>query len=179
MQTLNNWRTVWLRRHQNTQNSQTLQIWINIAFSWQGVIDHRPTWDSKMKTAGVFPGGGCRVTERCARWWNRQAGEDIETRAFSRPRTLRDETRLKRLWMQQLSPLLLPWKSVTSVSHCFEIIFNWGFGGVLCQLQSNMPWPVLRRCLYRDYVATTWFVQDLCTFKNWNMMDTLWHFWLK
>lgn len=47
----------------NTQNSQTLQLWINIAFSWQGVIDHRPTWDFKMKTAGVFSGGGCRVTE--------------------------------------------------------------------------------------------------------------------
>lgn len=63
---------------------------ISLSFPWQGVIDHGPMWDFKMKTAGVFSGGGCRVTERCTRWWNRQAGKDTETRAFTRPRTLRD-----------------------------------------------------------------------------------------
>lgn len=60
------------------------------------------------------------------------------------------ETQLKslRLWMQQLLPLLLPWKSVTVLSRCFEMIFDWGFYFLFfllsCQLLRNMPWPVLK-----------------------------------
>lgn len=47
-----------------------------------------------MKTAGVFSGGGCRVTERCARWWNRQAGKD-------RNQSLHSPTHLT--WLERLN----------------------------------------------------------------------------
>lgn len=109
-----------LRWSKHTQNCQTLHLWINIAFAWQGEIDLRPTWDFKMKTAGVFSGGGCRVTERCTRWWNRQAGRDVESRASARPRTLRD-------WVDSIEEPLVCGCCCWKFEHSSPAVLRWVF----------------------------------------------------
>lgn len=78
---------------------------ISLSLPWQGVIDHGPMWDLEMKTAGVFTGGECRVTERWACWWNRQADRGTESEPLlTHAPFMTRETQLKRprLWMQQL-----------------------------------------------------------------------------
>lgn len=134
---------------------------ISLSFPWQGVIDHGPMWDFKMKTAGVFSGGGCRATERCTRWWNRQAGKDTETRAFTRPRTLRD-------WRDSIeepetvdaaaltAAACPPWKTASAESCCFEMIFNWGafFGTVSIARKRHARTSVRVRPFFSSAVAT-------------------------
>lgn len=140
---------------------------ISLSFPWQGVIDHGPMWDFKMKTAGVFSGGGCRVTERCTRWWNRQAGKDTETRAFTRPRTLRD-------WRDSIeepetvdAAALTAAACLPALEDCFSrVLLFWNdfqlgfFFLVLCPSQEkDMPEPALK---WGPFSAVLQRLEDVC-----------------
>lgn len=133
---------------------------ISLSLPWQGVIDHRPMWDLEMKTAGVFTGGECRVTERWACWWNRQADRGTESEPLlTHAPFMTRETQLKRprLWMQQLlwlasrPPACPEWLLEPSPVFFLKMIFNrellyFLFGHLLVMLARNSRKKEKKRC---------------------------------
>lgn len=139
-----NCRTV---RSRLSGNGQTPYLWINIAFSWQAEIDHRA--DMRFQDEN----------SRCLLWRRMSSNRALHplmkptgrrrdgNQSLSSPTHLTWLVRIK--WgarddgIQPFSPILIPWK-LPYDSCCFEKIFLsllWFF----CQLQSNMPFPVLQR----------------------------------
>lgn len=83
------------------------------------------------------------------------------------------ETQLKslRLWMQQPLPLLLPWKSVTVLSRCLEMIFDWGFFGFVSVAEKH----ALTSVKVRFFFCLFWWFLDGCL--RTNLMFAHQQFW--